>query len=139
MREKTLSFGEIMYLKDKNVEKIIIRYSGGGDSGQIDETFYTSEKLRGEFCAEYLSIPKDIDSKIESIGYRLLEGIGDWYNNEGGQGTISINVSDLSYGINAEYNPEQTGTYDEETEEWIPDEDQEDPYEEYYEGVLEKD
>jgi hypothetical protein len=135
---KTLSIGEVMHLRDRHVEEIIIRYSGGGDSGQIDEVVYSSEKFKEEASEKDLGILQDIHDKLESIGYYVLEDIGDWYNNEGGQGVIRIFLPELNYDIQAEFNPEEQGTYDEETHEWIPDNHQDSPWEEYYEGYLEK-
>ncbi len=137
-KRQTLTLGQVLYLKDRGVEQIIIRYSGGGDSGQIDETTYSGQRIGEDRSAEDLSISKEVDTKIESVGYDLLENIGDWYNNDGGQGTVVISVADLYYEINAEYNPEQEGEYDHEKEEWIPADTQPDLWEEYYEGYLEK-
>lgn len=136
---KTLTSGEMLHLRDRGVEKIRIHYSGGGDSGQIDDIVYLVKSFNKTFSEEELSIASDIHSKLESVSYRLLDGIGDWYNNEGGQGIIEINLPDLEYTIDAQYNLEETGEYDEETNGWVPDDYQQEPIEEYYDGVLEKD
>lgn len=137
-QKETLTLGQILHLKDRGVEQILIKYSGAGDSGQIDDITCSGQKIGDDRSTQALSISEEVVTKIESVGYDLLEGIGDWYNNDGGQGNIVISVADLYYEIYAEYNPEEEGGYDEEKQEWIPADTQPDPSEEYYEGHLEK-
>lgn len=65
---------------DKNIDKCIVNFSGSGDSGSIDDITFEPE-MKDE----------DLRSRIEAWSYKYLEGTGvDWYNNEGGQGTIEF-------------------------------------------------
>ena len=127
--------GTSLYLKDRNISQIHILFSGGGDSGQIDDINYI---IGGkDFSPTTAGVSNSINNYIEEICYDLLEGIGDWYNNDGGQGSMTIDTSDWYYEIYAEYNPEERGHYDD-NDEWIPDANQDDPYEETYEGHITK-
>ena len=101
----------IMYtLKDRGVTGIKIHYDGSGDSGAIEEINYTTEPCES---------PEDVDDNVESwggtsldeisddayekfktFGYRLLNNVEDWYNNEGGYGDICICVPSGKYIIN---------------------------------------
>jgi hypothetical protein len=102
----------IMYtLKDRGVTGIKIHYDGSGDSGAIEEINYTTEPCES---------PEDVDENVESwggtslseisdgayekfkttFGYRLLNNVEDWYNNEGGYGDICICVPSGKYIIN---------------------------------------
>jgi hypothetical protein len=101
----------IMYtLKDRGVTGIKIHYDGSGDSGAIEEINYTTEPCE---------TPEDVDENVESwggtslseisdglyekiktFGYRLLNNVEDWYNNEGGYGDICICVASGKYIIN---------------------------------------
>ena len=128
-----LSVADAFYLKDLGVTEITINYSGGGDSGQIDSIEYANPKVKGEFS----TIPERILKAVESEGYRLLNGIDDWYNNEGGYGTIVINVSDFEYAIDAHYYEEAPSTYNEETGDYDYDYDNQGEWSEGYGGNLE--
>lgn len=97
------------YLDDLGIEKIIVNYSGSGDSGQIDEILF--EDIEGNDNTE---VNDDIREQIESLSYRLLDGVEDWYNNEGGFGTIVITVPDANYNIENNINITEVETYNHE-------------------------
>jgi len=61
-------------LRDLDIQRVEIRYDGSGDSGSIDDV---AEDLRG-LC--------------EDLGYHILNQHyqWDWYNNDGGYGTVII-------------------------------------------------
>jgi hypothetical protein len=93
--------GELMKLRDMGYTHIRIGYSGGGDSGQIDE-IEALEMLNGKFIDEAdISGFEEIDYEaIESwVNDFMLDDIEDWWNNEGGFGHAIIDLSDLSYEI----------------------------------------
>lgn len=108
-----LEFGLILKdLADYGVKRITIRYSGGGDSGAIDETevdFHERKKIKKKVRGKYKWItPKEptisewegMKSKIESWAYDRLEVEDDWCNNEGGEGNIKIEVPSGKYRLN---------------------------------------
>ena len=88
-----------------------ISFQGGGDSGEI----YSIDLYKGLAHNESIEMPTDmvswtkqtygdqeptqsnisIDKVLDDIGYRVLDATGmDWYNNEGGQGTVHIYFDD---------------------------------------------
>ena len=97
-------------LADIGITGILIRYDGAGDSGQIEEIQYCTEPINDIEDVEdnvYYENPElselnsGLRSQIEDFAYRkLLEGIEDWYNNEGGYGTVSIMIPSGKYQIN---------------------------------------
>ena len=120
--------GELIKIKDMGFTHIRATYSGGGDSGQIDNI----EVLKGENTEdedfieeEDISEFKEIDCEIieEWINNFMLNDIEDWWNNEGGYGEVLINLSDLSYKIDSNIyitnieSFEHTGTLDLDSEE----------------------
>ena len=116
--------GLLLQLADLGVTGIKVIYSGGGDSGAIDEIIYTTEKVT---CLEDLD---DLDhysenvlnlrdlstsfySNIEDFATeKLLDNIEDWWNNDGGYGTVLISIPSGNYTIN-------NSIYTTDTEEFI--------------------
>lgn len=110
--------GLLLQLADRGVTGIKIYYAGGGDSGAIEDVVYTTEILdRDEESAlEFISeIPtyglekapdlKDLDSGACSdisdfAEEAILNDVEDWWNNEGGHGTMSIMVPSGKYKVN---------------------------------------
>jgi hypothetical protein len=85
----------IISLKDNGVARIVVSYSGSGDSGGIDEVSYF-DKENTEIKHDELAVDHN---GVQDLAYPLLEGIEDWYNNEGGDGTIDIHLNTLKYKI----------------------------------------
>jgi hypothetical protein len=105
---------------------IRVNYNGAGDSGDIDRPdFYKTknealveriedldwklhheeQRKRHEQCSSYMKpIIKQIDS--------LLNGIEDWWNNDGGFGHIIINTENGDYAIENNINIVDQETYD---------------------------
>lgn len=68
------------------VERVDICFSGGGDSGQIDDI---SIKMR-----EGYEVPSTLKDELENWTYKYLEGTGvDWFNNDGGQGSVMFDCT----------------------------------------------
>lgn len=88
----------IYKLKDQGVHIIKIEYSGGGDSGAIDQITYYDKNH------DELNIIPDASlvDAIEKFAYVKLNDIEDWWNNEGGSGEMDINIDNLTYNINNE-------------------------------------
>ena len=97
-----ISIGILIFiLKDYGVDTIEISYSGGGDSGAIDEfQFLTRIGLKGY---EEPEIPVKICSRAESIlenhVYSHLQTVDDWYNDDGGYGTYTLDLNTLKFDI----------------------------------------
>ena len=102
-------------------KQVYVEFRGGGDEGQIESVYYQDRQ------DNHLEIPKDMISwtqiaygnktlepkemtlvdVLEDLCYRALDGTGlDWYNNEGGQGSLVIDFTEsppktsLNVGIN---------------------------------------
>lgn len=87
----------ILTLKDRNVDQIIVNYCGGGDSGAIDGvSFFIDDE---EYNPSELDIDQELINEIEELTNPLLENIEDWYNDEGGYGSVTINVNNFEYEI----------------------------------------
>ena len=104
--------GLLLQLADLGVTGIKIIYSGGGDSGAIDEIIYTTEKVTNfedleildQYSEDILNL-RDLStsfySNIEDFATsKLLDNIEDWWNNEGGYGTVLIAIPSGNYKIN---------------------------------------
>jgi|TARA_B110000503_G_scaffold27536_1_gene43939 hypothetical protein len=93
--KKTNLVGAMMYLHDNGIKEIIINYSGGGDSGAIDEIFFQDNNNNDtEFHCDSL-----VKTFIEELAYTKLNEIEDWYNNDGGWGHFTITVPTAEYNI----------------------------------------
>jgi hypothetical protein len=80
----------------EGVEEIQISYEGGGDSGYIEDIYYTPETP--ENSKEYTKIIEDW--AYDMLGYHLEN---DWYNNEGGGGSMYINLEESNWHIDGYY------------------------------------
>jgi hypothetical protein len=101
-------------IKNLGVNKIEITFSGSGDSGDVDEVQFIAN--------EWDDITTDITSKIgddcinhfRDLAYNVIEDkvntVGDWVNNEGGFGTITIFADSSTYDL--VYNQRTTEEYD---------------------------
>ena len=103
--------------KGTNIERIIVEYSGYGDSG--DEFYvFTDNKNKyeyggypGSFCDDDCpDISKILDKSKEDqiIDVMLLMVPPGWENNEGGQGHIVWDVKNNKIEVNHEYNVRAT-------------------------------
>lgn len=77
-------------LKDAGVTRVEIRYDGGGDSGQVDDVEFFGDNLDGDDLNDMF------EGDLQDLGYHILEQHynHDWYNNDGGYGSIVINLTD---------------------------------------------
>lgn len=102
---------EITLLIEEGIGYIHIEYSGGGDSGGIDNIHYISnscDKMQDSWhnenfsmhCTDYecLDRPKKLQEQmIEDSAYRHLNTIEDWWNNDGGFGCLVIEIPSLIF------------------------------------------
>ena len=81
-------------LKDLGVKKLAAEYSGSGDSGGIDSVYGHNS----EDC--YVDL-QDFHDCVENFMYEILSTKYDydWYNNDGGSGTVYFDIDDLEYDI----------------------------------------
>jgi hypothetical protein len=96
----------LIQLADLGVTGIRINYEGGGDSGCIEDIFYTDKE--GILLEEVQNLPWDskdlrklsseFSTNIENFTIdTILDDIEDWWNNEGGNGTLAILVPSGEY------------------------------------------
>ena len=104
--------GLLLQLADLGVTGIKIIYSGGGDSGAIDDIIYTTQEVTfledlddldpySENVLNLRDLSTSFYSDIEDFATsQLLDEIEDWWNNEGGYGTVLIAIPSGNYKIN---------------------------------------
>ncbi len=86
----------MMAVKEAGIYKVEVDFSGGGDSGDIDEwRYYDEEKYEIDVDDERI-----IDI-IQRIGERIIHNhySYDWYNNEGGRGTLHMDFKEKEWDI----------------------------------------
>ena len=111
---ETMMTSLLIQLADLGVTGIRIKYEGSGDSGCIEDTLYTTDKL-----PENLEDAFDVVNSLEpwDPAIRLLDGlhsglssdiqnfaeekilndVEDWWNNDGGYGSMCILVPSGKY------------------------------------------
>ena len=102
----------LLKLADLGVTGIKIFYSGGGDSGDIDDVVYTTTKEAsfdnimnltsyGEDLLNLQTLDDELSDKIKDFANeKILNDIEDWWNNDGGYGTMLIKIPSGKYEIN---------------------------------------
>ena len=103
--------GLLLKLADLDVTGIKIFYSGGGDSGAIDDIVYTTNEVADiedinylENFGDHVYYLKDLDSALNAdienfAEVQILSDIEDWWNNDGGYGVMLIAVPSGNYKI----------------------------------------
>ena len=88
-------------LAEKGVVKVAIGFDGSGDSGSIEDniSYYVENDDSELILSEDIS--SQVDDQLIELGYHILDRYYgyDWYNNEGGYGTININIKDQNWDI----------------------------------------
>ena len=104
--------GLLLQLADLGVTGIKIFYSGGGDSGDIDDIVYTTTKeatfnnimnltTYGEDLLNLQTLDDELSDKIRDFASeKILNDLEDWWNNDGGYGTMLIKIPSGKYEIN---------------------------------------
>jgi hypothetical protein len=82
-------------LKNMGITELVGEYDGSGDSGSI-ETIYCEDE-----DGNIISIESEVESRVEEMLYEVLSTNYDydWYNNEGGYGTVRINIEDKTWKV----------------------------------------
>lgn len=76
-------------------DRLHIEFAGSGDSGSIDEVFPLQEgedsnDIGYDEKSERAKLVPDKDEIESFVHENCLDSIGDWWNNEGGQGHVVI-------------------------------------------------
>ena len=102
----------LLKLADLGVTGIKIFYSGGGDSGDIDDIVYTTTKEAtfnnimnltsyGENLLNLQTLDDELSDRIKDFANeKILNDLEDWWNNDGGYGTMLIKIPSGKYEIN---------------------------------------
>ena len=113
---ETMMTSLLIQLADLGVTGIQIYYEGSGDSGCIEDVLYTTDKLpeNEEDAFDAVNELEPWDSKIKRLDFlhsglcsdiqnfaeeKILDGIEDWWNNDGGYGTLCILVPSGKYDV----------------------------------------
>lgn len=96
---------------------IKILYSGGGDSGEIDEMYITKETiddLHNTYDTEWVALIEDKDYGIlqDFACENIIEKYEDWWNNDGGSGALLINLLDGEFKVINEIYYQQSDTFE---------------------------
>ena len=103
--------GLLFKLADLGVTGIKIFYSGGGDSGDIDDVVYTTIKEaafnnimnlsnHGEDVLYLANLDGELrDDLIDFANEKILNDLEDWWNNDGGYGVMIIKIPSGEYEI----------------------------------------
>jgi hypothetical protein len=108
--------GTLVKLADLGVTGIKVQYEGSGDSGAIENVVYTTEKMDEDEEAAFDDINdievwgqdvlhlQELDSGLSSdianfVEEQLLNDIEDWWNDEGGYGSVCILIPSGKYKI----------------------------------------
>jgi hypothetical protein len=115
--------GLLLQLADLGVTGIKVIYSGGGDSGAIDDIIYTTEEVTfledlenlDQYSENVLNL-RDLSTSLYSnmedfATSQILDNVEDWWNNEGGYGTVLITIPSGNYTINNNIYITETETY----------------------------
>ena len=121
MTENELT-GLLLKLADLGVTGVKVQYDGAGDSGAVEWIGYTKE-----LCETPEDVNDNIDSwandanlanidqnsynQIENFAYEILNDVEDWWNNEGGFGTLCISIPSGKYIINNHIRITETEDY----------------------------
>ena len=103
--------GLLLKLADLGVTGIKIFYSGGGDSGDIDEVVYTTNKkdsfdalmnlsTYGEDTLHLADLDGGLrDDLIDFANEKILNDLENWWDNDGGYGVMMILIPSGEYEI----------------------------------------
>lgn len=109
-------------LSSLNVATIVFDYDGGGDSGDITEVAVTPAERKpllsaenitvrravsnyrdGGFETEVTEVTSTLETALHDFALSWLElHHGGWENNDGGRGTVTINVAENSFELQHE-------------------------------------
>jgi len=89
----------LLGLSEQGVKTIRVEYSGGGDSGDIDDVNYHDLDEKHVDIKMTSKMDKFEEALKEFCYTRLQDTDGDWINNEGGNGNFEFKVPSGDYQI----------------------------------------
>lgn len=128
MTEKEMT-SLLIKLADLGVTGVKVQYEGGGDSGGIENVVYTTEMISkedpeaafdeindlgiwGSNVLRLVDLDGEITSDIEMfVENKLITTIEDWWNDDGGYGSVCIIVPSGKYKIFNDIRVTQIETY----------------------------
>lgn len=83
----------VLFLKLRNmgIEKVRVDFSGGGDSGDIDNVTALDKNDND------VTMPEEYVHQIHELVWPLLNDGEDWWNNDGGNGDFTIHLESGTY------------------------------------------
>ena len=99
----------VQVIKDHNIAKIEVDYSGGGDDGCLDEVRY--EDIDGNKVDAKLE--GDVEAEWDDLLYNMLsENIEwDWINNDGGYGQMIVDCTKTPWDVKINHTQRITEDY----------------------------
>ena len=82
-------------LKNEGYTGVSISFDGAGDSGSITgaKAFTGDFILEDRYHSDFWDHEPEITEDLKNLGYEILSESGyDWYNNDGGYGSIHISL-----------------------------------------------
>jgi hypothetical protein len=85
----------MLAINEQGIERVEVDFSGAGDSGDIDEWRYLDSE------GDEVHPNDQATETIKRIGEKIINShYGyDWYNNEGGRGTLRIDFKEKTWDI----------------------------------------
>jgi hypothetical protein len=95
--EKQRTREVLTQLKNEGYTGVSISFDGAGDSGSITGakafTFTGDFILEDRYHEDFWQYEPEITEDLKNLGYEILSESGyDWYNNDGGYGSIHISL-----------------------------------------------
>lgn len=118
----------LLELGNLGVTGIKVYYEGSGDSGSIENIVYTTEKLDsdeetnldtvqdldtwGADVMDLSNLDSGLRNRLENHLYeKILDDIEDWWNNDGGYGSLAMLIPSGKYNILNNIRYTQVETY----------------------------
>lgn len=120
--------GILLKLADYGITGIKAHYDGGGDSGSVEDIHYTTKpcesiadvdakvELWGTEAQDLHGLDSGLYTQLQDFLYHILDGIEDWWNNEGGYGNMCILIPSGEYHIDNNVRIIETENYQHEGE-----------------------
>ena len=143
--------GAYLNLREAGINLVKFEFSGGGDSGAIDDhrayrysdirydgdDFMEIQDEGTEIKGEDYEPFKAILDMIENIVYPTMTKDVDWWNNEGGSGHLYLDVNRNRYRMVIDEVIHDGYEYDEDEDEWIENDELRESEEHLYHGAIE--
>jgi len=96
-----------MHLKDVGTHSIIVTFSGSGDDGGIDEIqlfdFYEKDISTDSIFNKHGTLESPLEQLFYECIYNLSRFEGNWVDDDGGFGTLTINLEINEYELDISF------------------------------------